>query len=277
MKTLRAESAPMYGLFRSDFLESQQPFRLMDLPVELRLRIFEIVFEPSKHQDLSPRHPPSVAEPALLQTSRRIRKEATTIFYRTSCFRLELPESNENRKIRDYLEGEERSWLTHVEKIKKLKRVRHVCFRVRDDSDMHDLHIDLNHCSVSNWLIPSSDKTSPCPCQTPKQWTVLQWREHIANTAHQMLFPLRMMKILRDVDQCIELADKAVKHFRVRCVTKSGKLVTRISGLAYLARAARFILDARSQWVVAIGYEKDADLDVGDSGADEERSDTNEE
>lgn len=47
----------------------------MDLPIELRLRIYEIVFEPGRYQELSPRHPSDMVEPGLLSTNRRIRKK----------------------------------------------------------------------------------------------------------------------------------------------------------------------------------------------------------
>ncbi|KAG9582840.1 hypothetical protein KCU77_g11758, partial [Aureobasidium melanogenum] len=233
----------------------------MDLPVELRLRIYKIVFKPGKYQELSSRHASDVVEPALLFTNRQIRKEATPIFYSTSCFRFELPEFNNQRKYTDFLEGDDRVWLTHMDKLKKLRRLRHVCFRLCDNVDMHDVHVELESCSVDNWLLSSDDMPLKYLCQTPKQWTVLQWCEHIANTAHQMLLPFRMLRILKRVDLCIQLANKAVKHFRTSCVTKSDKLVTRISGLLYLAQAAWFVLDARSQWVDAMDYEGESDLD----------------
>lgn len=73
-----------------------------------------------------------------------------------------------------------------------------------------------------------------------------------------------MLRILKRIDLCIQLANKAVKHFRTLCVTKSGKLVTRIPGLAYLAQAVWFVLDARSQWVDAMGYQGELDLDLNE-------------
>lgn len=50
-----------------------------------------------------------------------------------------------------------------------------------------------------------------------------------------------------------------MKHFRALCVTKDGKLVTWLRGLACFAEAAWFVLDARSRWVDAMGYEGESD------------------
>lgn len=135
---------------------------------------------------------------------------------------------------------------------------------------MHDVYIDFGNVSVDNWLISSDDMPLKCPCQTPKQRPVLQWREHIAATAFSFstLFPFRMTSILKRVDLCIKPANKAVKRFQTLCVTKSGKLVTGIPGLAYLTQAAWFVLDARSQWVDAMGYEGESDLDEDETRAE---------
>lgn len=50
-----------------------------------------------------------------------------------------------------------RVWLTQIKKFNKIRRLRHVCFRLSDDVDMHDMHIDLDRFSVSDWLVPSGD------------------------------------------------------------------------------------------------------------------------
>lgn len=197
-------------------------------------------------------------------------QKATRIFYSKSCFRFELPEVHNKRRSIDFLEGEDRVRLTHIDKLKKMRRVRHICFRLYDNADMHDVYIDFGNVSVDNWLISSDDMPLKCPCQTPKQRPVLQWREHIAATAFSFstLFPFRMTSILKRVDLCIKPANKAVKRFQTLCVTKSGKLVTGIPGLAYLTQAAWFVLDARSQWVDAMGYEGESDLDEDETRAE---------
>jgi hypothetical protein len=51
----------------------------MGLPVELRLRIYEIAFETGNYQELAPRRPSNISEPALLRTSRQIRNEAIRV------------------------------------------------------------------------------------------------------------------------------------------------------------------------------------------------------
>lgn len=83
--------------------QDQRPFRLMDLPVEVRLRIYEIAFEIGNYQEMAPRCPSNISEPALLRTSRKIRNEAVRVFFRTSCFRFELPELYAKRKSADFL------------------------------------------------------------------------------------------------------------------------------------------------------------------------------
>ncbi|KAG9648325.1 hypothetical protein KCU95_g1404, partial [Aureobasidium melanogenum] len=68
--------------------DSQHPFRLMDLPVEIRLRIYSMAI--GDRQDLTISDYRNVAEPALLQTNRQIRSEATPVFYGSKSFRFEL-------------------------------------------------------------------------------------------------------------------------------------------------------------------------------------------
>lgn len=227
--------------------QDQRPFHLMDLPVELRLCIYEIAFEIGNYRELAPRCPSNTSEPALLRTSRQIRNEAFRVFYRTNCFRFELPELYAKRKFADFLEGDDCVWLTHIKKFNRI--LRHVCFRLSDDVDMHDMHIDLDRCSVSNWLVPSGDTHLNCSCQAPSTWTVLQWREHISNNAHLMLGESQVTWLLKRIDRCIELADKAVERFQVVCCTVDGGCLPRMSGLAYLAQAAWFIVNIRSWWM----------------------------
>lgn len=58
--------------------DCQYPFRFMELPVEIRLRIYSMAI--GGRQDLTISDYRDVAEPALLQTNRQIRSEATPMF-----------------------------------------------------------------------------------------------------------------------------------------------------------------------------------------------------
>lgn len=64
-----------------------------------------------------------------------------------------------------------------------------------------------------------------------------------------MLGESQVTWLLKRIDRCIELADKAVERFRVVCRTVDGRYLPRMSGLAYLAQAAWFILNIRSWWM----------------------------
>lgn len=66
-----------------DDMESQKPFRLLDLPVELRAIVYEQAFAKSKVLLIENRPYPA---PALLLTSQRLYLESIKIFYQVITF-----------------------------------------------------------------------------------------------------------------------------------------------------------------------------------------------
>ncbi|CAD0114126.1 unnamed protein product [Aureobasidium uvarum] len=128
-------------------------FRLMDLPVEVRLHIYGMAFDGGRTADLDVGSRRDVAEPALLHTSRQVRAEATPVFYSTPHFRFMLSVVEEDQKSTQWINDRGQIWLQHIS-LNNMKDLRLVSFRFQDVFDEYDLHIDLASRSVEDWLIP---------------------------------------------------------------------------------------------------------------------------
>ncbi|KAI4726594.1 hypothetical protein E4T49_05626 [Aureobasidium sp. EXF-10728] len=220
-------------------------FRLMDLPVELRLRIYGMAFDGGRTGNLDVRRRRDVAEPALLQTSRKIRAEGTPVFYSTPYFRFKLPDVEGLQGFTRWIEGPEKLWLQHISP-NNIKSLRHVSFRLQGTFDQYDIYLDLASLSVDDWLIPSANQPLQCPCQRQEKWTLMEWREKISDTAK----PECQEEISADFNDCISTANKAIHDFQALCGQRE-KLEPTIAGLAILAEAAHFILDSRAMWIFA--------------------------
>ncbi|KAG9852794.1 hypothetical protein KCU68_g3481, partial [Aureobasidium melanogenum] len=215
--------------------DSQHPFRLMDLPVEIRLRIYSMAI--GDRQDLTISDYRNVAEPALLQTNRQIRSEATPVFYGSKSFRFELqmPTDATYHTSLHLFKAPELAWLQLIGP-DRIKDLRHVSFYNRD----YSIRIDLTSRSYSTWSISSTEKSMKCPFKGGKEWTLLQMRNHFSiNKRLEALDPT-----INPVDTCSMTVTKAIKSFHALC-SESNKLETTLTGLSALAEAADTILEAR--------------------------------
>ncbi|KAH0361044.1 hypothetical protein KCU65_g8978, partial [Aureobasidium melanogenum] len=222
-----------------------RPFRLMDLPVEVRLRIYAMAFDGGRTGDLDVSSRADVAEPALLRTSRKIRDEATPVFYGTAYFRFHLPWLEEAVQRKAWFEGPELNWLQHISS-KNLKDLRHVSFRLANLFDEYDVQLDLTSRSVDDWLLPSGHMRLTCPCQCQKKMTLAEWRTQMSDMAR----PENQEMLSDNFDKCRNVANKAIQDFYALCGQRD-KVEPTIAGLAILAEAAHFILDSRDLWMFA--------------------------
>ncbi|KAG9558909.1 hypothetical protein KCU71_g9913, partial [Aureobasidium melanogenum] len=206
-----------------------RPFRLMDLPVEVRLRVYGMAFDGGRTGDLDASSRADVAEPALLRTSRQIRDEATSVFYGTAYFRFHLPWFQEAREPHQSQE---------------IKDLRHVSFRLSNLCDEYDLQIDLASRSLDDWLIPYSSMRLTCPCQRQKRWTLAEWRKKTSDLAR----PENQEIVSANFDKCNDIANNAIQDFHALC-GQGEKVEPTIAGLTILAEAAHFILDSRDLWM----------------------------
>ncbi|KAH0281518.1 hypothetical protein KCU91_g170, partial [Aureobasidium melanogenum] len=225
--------------------DSSRPFRLMHLPVEVRLRIYGMAFDGGRTGDLDASSRADIAEPALLRTSRQIRDEATAVFYGTPYFRFHLPWLEEARERKEWFAGSELKWLQHISPT-NLKDLRYVSFRLSLLFDVYDIQIDLASRSVDDWLIPYGSMRLTCPCQRQKRWTLAEWRKKTSDMAR----PENQEIVSANFDECDKIADKAIQDFHALC-GQGDKIEPTIAGLAILAEAAHFILDSRDFWMFA--------------------------
>ncbi|KAH0342796.1 hypothetical protein KCU81_g5430, partial [Aureobasidium melanogenum] len=225
--------------------DSSRPFRLMHLPVEVRLRIYGMAFDGGRTGDLDASSRADIAEPALLRTSHQIRDEATAVFYGTPYFRFHLPWLEEARERKEWFAGSELKWLQHISPT-NLKDLRYVSFRLSLLFDVYDIQIDLASRSVDDWLIPYGSMRLTCPCQRQKRWTLAEWRKKTSDMAR----PENQEIVSANFDECDKIADKAIQDFHALC-GQGDKIEPTIAGLAIVAEAAHFILDSRDFWMFA--------------------------
>ncbi|CAD0084947.1 unnamed protein product [Aureobasidium vineae] len=220
-------------------------FRLMDLPVEVRLHIYGMAFDGGRTGDLDVGSRRDVAEPALLQTSRQIRAEATPVFYGTAYFRFMLPVVEEDQKSTQWIKNRGQIWLQHTSP-NNMKDLRHVSFRFQESFDEYDLHIDLASRFIEDWLIPFGSEPLECPCRRQSKWTLMQWREKMSDTAR----PEHQEEVRANFEKCISTANKAIQDFQALC-GQGGKVEPTIPGLAILAEAVHFVLESCVMWMLA--------------------------
>lgn len=220
-----------------------RPFRLMDLPAEIRLRIYGMAFDGGRTGDLEVLDRAAMTEPALLQTSCQIRDEATPIFYGTAYFRFQLPWLEEAQERREWFGDRQLKWLQHISS-KNLKDLRYVSFRLSNLFDDYDIQIDLASRSVDDWLIPYGSMRLSCPCQRRQRWTLAEWRMKTNDLAR----PENLDTVNYNFDECNKIANKAIQDFHALC-GQGDKVEPTIAGLSILAEAAHFILDSRDLWM----------------------------
>lgn len=215
--------------------DSQHPFRFMNLPVEIRLRIYSMAI--GDHQDLTISDYRDVAEPALLQTNRHIRSEATPIFYGSKSFRFELqtPNDTTDHTSLHSFKASELAWLQLIGP-DRIKTLRHVSFYKCG----YNVRIDLTNRLYSTWSISSTKKNMKCSFKSAKEWTLPQMRKHFS--INKRLEALD--STINPVDTCSITVRKAIQNFHSLC-SQSNKLETTLTGLSVLAEAADAILEAK--------------------------------
>lgn len=119
-----------------------QPFCFLDLPAELRNRVYELCFTPRKYFDHEdswtvlrswPQGPRSLPLPRLTKVSRQIRTEALPSSLSTNTIRLEMPDcSNNEMALRNA--GNVRKWAERIAK-DYLRHIRSVDFYIYRDDD----------------------------------------------------------------------------------------------------------------------------------------------
>ncbi|THV67851.1 hypothetical protein D6D28_07173 [Aureobasidium pullulans] len=253
--------------------DSQIPFRLMDLPSEVRLRIYEHMLVDSSKQDISPSCGIETRRPSLLRTSRQVRNEAMPVFYGANRFRFALPHLELNHKCEKWFAGRDKIWLDVIGP-DNIKLLRRISFRLMSPFfEEFDLQIDLASRSVNTWVIPVSSGKYLCPCKSLEKRTLMQWREHMSNEVK----PEAKEEFFSYIDKLSETAKQAIQDFQALC--GGGKEVQpTAAGLDILARAAHAILDHRASWVayctdlgghMEFGNDGDEE-DDGEDGDDEE-------
>lgn len=254
--------------------DSQIPFRLMDLPSEVRLRIYEYMLVDSSKQDISPSRGIETRRPSLLRTSRQVRNEAMPVFYGANRFRFALPHLELNHKCEQWFAGQDKIWLDVIGP-DNIKLLRRITFRLMSPFfEEFDLQIDLASRSVNTWVIPVSSGRYLCPCKSLEKRTLMQWREHMSNEVK----PEAKKNFFSYIDKLSETAKEAIQEFQALC--GGGKEVQpTAAGLDILARAAHVILDHRASWVfycidlggpMDFGSDEDEEDDDEDEGDDEE-------
>ncbi|THX28145.1 hypothetical protein D6D10_09269 [Aureobasidium pullulans] len=250
--------------------DSQMPFRLMDLPSEVRLRIYEHMLVDSSKQDISPSCGIETRRPSLLRTSRQVRDEAMPVFYGANRFRFALPHLKLGHKCKQWFAGRDKIWLDVIGP-DNIKLLRRISFRLMSPFfEEFDLHIDLASRSVNTWVIPVSSGRYLCPCTSLEKRTLMQWREHMSNEVK----PEAKEEFFSYIDKLSETAKQAIQDFQALC--GGGKEVQpTAAGLDILARAAHAILDHRASWVAYCtdlgGHmEFGSDEDEEDDGEDED-------
>ncbi|THY26072.1 hypothetical protein D6D01_04584 [Aureobasidium pullulans] len=204
--------------------DSLIPFRLMDLPSEVRLRIYEHILVDSSKQDISPSCGIETRRPSLLRTSRQVRNEA-------------MP-------CEQWFDGRDKIWLDVIGP-DNIKLLRRISFRlVSSFFEEFDLQIDLASRSVNTWLIPVSSGKYLCSCKSLEKRNLVQWREHMSNE----IKPEAKEEFFGDIVKLIETAKQAIQDFQALCGAEKEVQPT-AAGLDILARAAHAILDHRASWI----------------------------
>lgn len=250
--------------------DSQIPFRLMDLPSEVRLRIYEHMLVDSSKQDISPSCGIETRRPSLLRTSRQVRNEAMPVFYGANRFRLALPHLELNHKCEQWFAGQDKMWLDVIGP-DNIKLLRRITFRLMSPFfEEFDLQIDLASRSVNTWVIPVSSGRYLCPCKSLEKRTLMQWREHMSNEVK----PETKENFFSYIDKLSETAKQAIQDFQALC-GGGNEVQPTAAGLDILARAAHAILDHRASWVfycIDLGGPMDfgSDEDEENDGEDED-------
>ncbi|KAG9530520.1 hypothetical protein KCU93_g2686, partial [Aureobasidium melanogenum] len=220
--------------------DSQYPFRLEDLPIEVRQRIYSMALCSNENETIDI-GTPRERNLALLRTSRQVHLDASLIYYRNPYFRFKLripPLDGEPEKC---FIGNEYQWFKRIgsHNVEKLGHVAFYFFLLHNE---YNIHINLKATTGSAWRITTSTKAL-CPCRHLESRSLMQLREQF----HSDTVPEPKEDILESVDHGIEIANKAIEDFRFLCHSAAG-VKTTVKGLEILARAARLILLLSTDW-----------------------------
>ena len=100
-------------------------FRFLDLPIELRSHIYEMVLTPQYHVIIKPLEGKTSQYHAITRTSRQIRQEVLSMFYTLSAFELKFCSLNSQYEITAHAAVDIRRWIKNVvqDNVKRLTTV----------------------------------------------------------------------------------------------------------------------------------------------------------
>jgi hypothetical protein len=235
--TMRTRLQLMQRLLESD---PQYPFRLMDLPIEIRRRIYSMVLCSNENEN-GDTSTIRTSKTALLRTSRQVRLEASSVFYSNPYFRFKLELHPVNGEPEECFAHDQYPWLESIgpQNVQMLRRVSFYFFGLHNE---YNIHINLTETTGAAWRITTSYTVS-CPCRRLETRSLMQLREHFGSDS----IPEPKKHILDTIDQGIEAANRAVSEFRILCHSPAG-IKTTVEGLKILAKAARSILLLSTEW-----------------------------
>lgn len=126
-------------------------FRFMNLPIDIRMRIYKEVLHTDMDIYLST-NCCSGLNPSLLSVSHQIRNEATEVFFRTNRFQLRLIP-----KLYMFLYPRNTPICIDLWRLKRIgsehiSNLRHLSFSVIDNFYSNTVEIDLCYSDVENWI-----------------------------------------------------------------------------------------------------------------------------
>ncbi|KAG9530542.1 hypothetical protein KCU93_g2667, partial [Aureobasidium melanogenum] len=215
------------------------PFRLLDLPAEIRLEIYKLVLLSGQDQNI--RIFGQVRQPALLRTCKKIRSETLPVYYGKSWFSLQLPFEDSVTAPSDLMDDDTKAWLQQIGP-HNIQMLRQVSFYFFSLHNQYNLHINLDSSSGEAWSLTTAHKI-PCPCKRLKVRSLAQLRQHFTDGTERE--PLE--RVLPHIDESIRIANAATHDFRAQC-NVDGHFEPTEAGLYILARAALSVLTISSEW-----------------------------
>lgn len=226
--------------------DTQRQFRFMDLPAELRLRVYEFTLGERLEYDMArPRNGEGMVKPALLRVSRQIRQEASQTFFRQNCFVIRSnADRTSDRSESDSIPLESTNrWLESLSSA-DLADMRSISIFMRER-----VQIDLTLPGPEGWLFEVAREPYVCSCSLNDRLSLADLSQRFAyrqNTSLKVLSntSLKALFIAKIYSGLTKSVNEAAAEFKALC-GDGDQVKPNIKGLKILVAAAGRVMRNR--------------------------------